>query len=86
MEETKDKERAKKLLQASIANECQDYVEDTKYKHLDPNWNRDPSNVVFTTHLMNGRNELYPDPFDEFDPHHSIMGKKAFQVTRVKSL
>ena len=27
---------------------------------------------------MNGRNELYPDPFDEFDPHHTTRGKKAF--------
>ena len=27
---------------------------------------------------MNGRNELYPDPFDEFDPHHTIRGRKAF--------
>jgi hypothetical protein len=30
---------------------------------------------------MNGRNELYPDPFDEFDPHHKIKGKKAFNDT-----
>ena len=35
---------------------------------------------------MNGRNELFPDPFDEFDPHHSIGGKKAFQVSKVRSL
>jgi hypothetical protein len=41
---------------------------------------------VFTTYLINGRNELYNDPFDEFDPHHSIRGKKAFMVERVKSL
>lgn len=27
---------------------------------------------------MNGRNELYPDPFDEFDPHHRLSGRKAF--------
>jgi hypothetical protein len=27
---------------------------------------------------MNGRNELYPDPFDEFDPHHTVSGRKAF--------
>lgn len=53
---------------------------------MDNNWNRDPTNVAFTTHLMNGRNELFPDPFDEFDPHHSIGGKKAFQVTKVRSL
>jgi hypothetical protein len=32
----------------------------------------------FTTFLMNGRNEIFGDPFDEFDPHHTISGKKAF--------
>lgn len=41
-------------------------------------WNRDPACLPFTTLMMNGRNELYPDPFDEFDPHHSFRGKKAF--------
>jgi hypothetical protein len=34
----------------------------------------------FTTFLMNGRNELYPNPFDEFDPHHTMRGKKAFNT------
>lgn len=28
--------------------------------------------------MLNLRNELYPDPFDEFDPHHRITGKRAF--------
>ena len=28
--------------------------------------------------LLAGRNELLPDPFDEFDPHHSFRGRKAF--------
>jgi hypothetical protein len=28
--------------------------------------------------MLNFRNELYPDPFDEFDPHHRITGKRAF--------
>lgn len=27
---------------------------------------------------MNNRNELLPDPFDEFDPHHKVRGKKGF--------
>jgi hypothetical protein len=30
---------------------------------------------------MNGRNELYGDPFDEFDPHHTTSKKKAFKDT-----
>ena len=30
---------------------------------------------------MNGRNDLYPNPFDEFDPHHTLKGKKAFKST-----
>lgn len=53
---------------------------------LDNNWNRDKQSVPFSTHLMNGRNELLPDPFDEFDPHHSISGKKAFNPNVVKCL
>lgn len=28
--------------------------------------------------MLNLRNELYSDPFDEFDPHHRITGKRAF--------
>lgn len=28
--------------------------------------------------MLNSRNEVYPDPFDEFDPHHRISGKRAF--------
>jgi hypothetical protein len=35
---------------------------------------------------MNGRNELLPDPFDEFDPHHGISSKKAFNPNVVKCL
>lgn len=27
---------------------------------------------------MNSKNQLYLDPFDEFDPHHRITGRKAF--------
>ena len=34
--------------------------------------------VPFTSLIMNMRNQLYPDPFDEFDPHHRVSGKKAF--------
>jgi len=28
--------------------------------------------------MLNLRNEVFPDPFDEFDPHHRINGKRAF--------
>jgi len=28
--------------------------------------------------MLAGRNELLPDPFEEFDPHHKITGKKNF--------
>jgi len=28
--------------------------------------------------MLDGRNEFYGDPFDEFDPHHRISGKRAF--------
>jgi hypothetical protein len=34
--------------------------------------------VPFTTLMLDGRNEFYGDPFDEFDPHHRISGKRAF--------
>jgi hypothetical protein len=43
MDETKDKERANKLLKASLANgNDNEYVVENKWPHLDPNWNRDP--------------------------------------------
>jgi hypothetical protein len=32
--------------------------------------------------MMNLRNQLYMDPFDEFDPHHRISGKKGFATTK----
>lgn len=34
--------------------------------------------IPFSGLMMNQRNALFPDPFDEFDPHHRIVGKKAF--------
>ena len=34
--------------------------------------------IPFTTLMLSGRNELYQVPFDEFDPHHRISGKKSF--------
>lgn len=36
--------------------------------------------------MMNGRNELFPDPFDEFDPHHTFRGKKAFMPGSTRCL
>jgi hypothetical protein len=36
------------------------------------------NSVPFTSLIMNMRNQLYMDPFDEFDPHHRVSGKKAF--------
>jgi hypothetical protein len=36
--------------------------------------------------MANGRNELYPNPFDEFDPHHTMRGKKAFNSNKVRCL
>ncbi len=35
-------------------------------------------NVPFTSLIMNMRKQLYPDPFDEFDPHYRVSGEKAF--------
>ena len=29
---------------------------------------------------------LLPDPFDEFDPHHSMNSKKAFDETKIRCL
>jgi hypothetical protein len=34
--------------------------------------------LPFTVMMLNSRNELLQDPFDEFDPHHRISGKKSF--------
>lgn len=28
--------------------------------------------------MINGRNQLYLEPFDVFDPHHPLRGKKRF--------
>lgn len=49
-------------------------------------WNRDTDQVPMTTMLMAGRNELLPDPYDEFDPHHTVRGKKAFDEKKVRCL
>ena len=69
-----------------LSKEDDTYTEFKGAHNLDHQWNRDPQSVPFSTHLMNGRNELFPDPFDEFDPHHTVGGKKAFDVNKVKCL
>ncbi len=34
--------------------------------------------VPFTSLIIYMLKQLYPDPFDEFDPHQHVSGKKAF--------
>ena len=58
--------------------ENNDQQEKNDRKTRDNSWNVDREVMPFTTMMMNGRNELFPDPFDEFDPHHTMRGKKAF--------
>jgi hypothetical protein len=30
--------------------------------------------------MLGGRNDLFIEPFDEFDPHHRVTGKKNFNL------
>lgn len=32
------------------------------------------------------RNQVFMDPFDEFDPHHRISGRKAFAPATTRSM
>jgi len=41
--------------------------------------------VAFTVLMQGSRNDLLPEPFDEFDPHHRISGRKLFN-TNVRAL
>jgi len=34
--------------------------------------------VPITTQMFMLRNQIYLSPFDEFDPHHRVTGKKTF--------
>jgi hypothetical protein len=36
--------------------------------------------------LLAGRNNLYPAPFDEFDPFHRISGKKSFSMKKTRAM
>jgi hypothetical protein len=75
-EETVDKSRVTRLLQETM--KLADEREMRAFKLPDQQPPKYADSQPFSTFLMNGRNELYPDPFDEFDPFHRFRGKKAF--------
>lgn len=59
---------------------------DRDWDHINNKWNDDKLSIPFTTLMMNTRNVLYPDPFDEFDPHHTMAGKKKFITAKVRCM
>jgi hypothetical protein len=75
--ETKDKTRARKLLEDSLLDTDETDLKFLAISKPKPS-NRADESVPFTTLMLDGRNEFYGDPFDEFDPHHRISGKRAF--------
>ena len=84
-EETVDKSRVSRLL-----NETMKLTDDRERRAFKLPHHQQPPKYAdsqpFSTFLMNGRNELYPDPFDEFDPFHKFRGKKAFKEEKHRCL
>lgn len=100
MPETIDKNRAKRLLETAVENAeetdrkalglvlapvraaSRPRPENTK-RNSKVSGQRE---VPFTQFMQNMRNELFMDPFDEFDPHHRITGRKPFASSTTRCL
>jgi hypothetical protein len=44
------------------------------------------NSLPFSTQMLTMRNQLYMDPFDEFDPHHRISGRKVFETAKTRCM
>ena len=78
MPEVKDKDKAKRLLERSLKEIDADdkkqlgIVEEVESRNV-------PIDLLPQASIkQSGRSEQYQNPFDEFDPHHRINGKKMF--------
>ena len=81
-----DQEKANKMLMNLIDDPPgQSFALSSRRFPNSPAVNRNPE-VAFTALMLGGRNELLPNPFDEFDPHHKISGKKVFNKGDVRAL
>jgi len=93
MPETVDKARARRLLAQSLeSSDAFDKI-GSKINFKTPQVKKSNEEEVvvddslpFSTQMLTMRNQLYMDPFDEFDPHHRISGRKVFETSKTRCM
>jgi hypothetical protein len=60
-------------------------LEDSPRSYTTPEVKMGTGPLPFTVLMLGSRNQLYGQPFEEFDPHHRVCGRKNFN-TQVRAL